>query len=270
MAEITGHYISVGRYERIYYECAGEGRPVICLPTAGASSGEYHHLIRYLGDKGYLMVSLDPPGHGNSLPDLKDMSVPSTPEEYIDFVWRFTEIMGFEKPAFIGYAVAGTAMLLLGSRYGSRVGAIVAGEANARLRISPVQLNSLNHPGINMADLMESTTPGLCGENRPAEIVNEAIWHNSRHCVPEVIEADLNIYDSMDITGVLDKISCPVLHTKGDHDYCVTEESMILIKERIPSVKQVILKNTGHYGSVERPQELAGMIEEFFAENYPA
>lgn len=270
MAEIIGKFTEVDQYIRIYYETCGEGAPIICLPTAGESTGEYRHVLRYFGERGYQAIALDPPGHGNSYPDLRDLSVPRTPDDYVDFVWRFTQVMNFQNPIFIGYAVSGTLVLLLAAKYGKDIRAVVAGEGNNKLGISPIQLNSLNHPGINMADLMESTTPGLCGDDEPVEVMNEAIWHNARHAVPEVIEADLTIYNQIDVTDRLADIPCPVLHTKGDHDYCVTEISMKMLPERIPKCKQVILENTGHYVPIERPELLCRTVEEFIAEYCPA
>ena len=268
-AEIIGRYIQIGPY-RTYYESAGEGKPVICLPTAGASSGEFRHILEYFGMRGYRMIALDPPGHGKSYPDFRTNRILKTEDEYVDFAWQFAKTLGFEKPAFIGYAVAGSAVLLLAAKYGDEISAVVAGEGNTKLSIDPIQLLSLNHPSINMSDLMEVTTPGLCGQGLPDEVVNECIWHNARSPVPEVIEADLTIYDNHDVTDRLSEIRCPVLHIWGDRDYCVTQESKQLILENIPVVRQVELRNTGHYVPMENPSGLIREIEKFFEEFYPA
>ena len=268
MTEAIGRYISIGSYERIYYESVGTGKPVICVPTAAATAGEYRHVLEYFGSRGYQAIALDPPGHGNSYPNLADLSIPKTPDEYVDFIWSFAKEKRFEKPAFIGCAVSGSAMLLLAAKYGRQVSAVVSGGGNPDLRIGSLQMNSLNHPGINTADFMESTTPGLCGCDEPIEIVNEAIWHNARNIVPEVMETELDIYNQLDVTDDLCRIECPVLHIRGEFDISVPDAAYELIGEHIHTVEQVTLDKTGHYIPIENPKGFCEAIEKFFNKYY--
>lgn len=263
--EITGRYVQIGVY-RMYYESAGNGRAVVCIPTAGATTTEYRNVLPVLAEMGYRGIALDMPGHGKSLPDLKDLSIPSTEEEFIDIIWNFSEKLGLKNPVFMGFAMSGSALLLLGLKYGEKVGAIIAGEANAACRMDPVQLASLNHPSINTADLMTVTTPGLCGKGLATETINECIWHNARSVVPEAIQTDLSIYDTHNVTAKLHEIPCPVLHIYGEYDYTVSDFSKEKIRTLIPQVKQVKMKGNGHYVPMENPEGLCREIQMFLNE----
>lgn len=266
MQEITGKYIQISSY-RIHYEFAGNGRPVVCLPTAGASACEYRQLLPLLADLGYCAIAVDPPGHGNSFPDLRDLSIPSTPEAYVDFIWDFCKALKLERPAFIGFAMSGSMLLLLAAKYGPAIGAVVAGGANAKGRMDPRQLAALNHPSVNTADMMTVTTPPLCAPGQPETTIHECIWHNARSVVPEAIETDLSIYDLHDVTGLLSAIQCPVLHLYGEYDSTVSEESKTLIRQKLPHVRQVELKDTGHYGPVENASGICEAVRSFFEDS---
>ena len=265
MSELIGRYVQVGPY-RIYYESMGSGEPVICLPTAGASTGEYRNVLPALAQAGYFAIAMDPPGHGNSYPDLKDLSVPATEDAYVDLVWAFAQKLDLNRPVFVGCAMSGSAMLLLALKHGREIRAVVAGEGNASFRINPIQLAALDHPSINMADMMESTTAGVCARGIEPAVLNECIWHNARNASPSVIFADLNIYDQHDLESRLGEIPCPVLHLYGEEDPCVLEQSKRLLREQVPQIRQVALPHTGHLSPVENPAGFSAAIIQFLQE----
>jgi len=69
---ITGRYVHLqleGRDNRIFFEEAGSGIPLICLHTAGADSRQYRDI---LADERvtsrYRVITFDLPWHGRSSP----------------------------------------------------------------------------------------------------------------------------------------------------------------------------------------------------------
>ena len=69
---ITGRYLSItvgGAARRIYFEEAGQGRPVLCLHTAGADTRQWRHLMNDEGmTTNHRLIAFDMPWHGKSLP----------------------------------------------------------------------------------------------------------------------------------------------------------------------------------------------------------
>ena len=69
---IVGRYTQVeiqDRANRIYFEEAGQGIPLVCLHTAGADATQFRHLLNDQGiTNDYRIIAFDLPWHGKSLP----------------------------------------------------------------------------------------------------------------------------------------------------------------------------------------------------------
>ena len=69
---IVGRYLTLqldGRANRIYFEEAGQGIPLLCVHTAGADARQWRHLLedRTVTSR-YRVIAYDLPYHGRSLP----------------------------------------------------------------------------------------------------------------------------------------------------------------------------------------------------------
>ena len=270
MAEITGHYIWVGPY-RIYYEYAGEGKPVICFPSAGAPATEYRHILEYFGDRGYRIYAVEPPGHSHSFPDMRDLSLPSTEDEFIEFIWNFAVSLNLteKRPVFVGCAMTGSMMLRLAIDHGREISGVIAGEGNSRFQMD-LMLSMLNHPSVNSGDFMEVATPMLCSRKIPRETLNECIWHNGRAAVPEAFHSELAIYDGFDVSDRLHEIECPVLHVYGTEDPSISEFSVQNIQRNIRKLMTIPVERMGHIAPVDNPDGFISAMEHFFQKYYPA
>lgn len=267
---ITGHYIQVDAYWA-HYDTIGEGKPVVLLPMAGASSLEYRWVLEYFRGKRYQVIALDPPGHGGTYPDMRDLSIADTADKYVDFVWHFVQALGLQRPAFVGSAMSGSMVLLLAAKYGEKVGVVVAGGANTEFRggvAKEIDWGFLDHPSVNMADFKEANTPSLCGKHVSVERINECIWNNARNASPQVIETDLKIYNEFSVEEQIQNICCPVLHLIGDSDCTVRRESIAFLQERLPGTELKILPGTGHFANIENPEGFAEAVEEFLNRRY--
>lgn len=261
--EILGKYKMVGPY-KIHYDVCGEGQPIVLLPTAGASAPEYHEVMEYLAGQGLQAIAVEPPAHGLSYPNLKDLSIPETADEYVDFVWDFTQELKLKKPVFIGCAMSGSAVLLLAAKYGNAIAGVVAAEGNSKFEVG-LECKFHNRPCVNTADYKEVFTPMLCSAAAitGAEKLNQIIWHNSRNCAAEASKADLAIYNTWDVSDKLSQIPCPVLHLYGEDDFTVLESSKKEILEKIPNVKAQVLERAGHFSALEQPVAFAKAVAEF-------
>ena len=66
--DIRGHYVKVGG-TRTFYDEIGEGQPIVCVHTAGASSLEYQYILPLFAKHGFHAFALDLPGHSRSYPE---------------------------------------------------------------------------------------------------------------------------------------------------------------------------------------------------------
>ena len=97
---ITGRYLTVeieGQVQRIYFEEAGQGRPVLCLHTAGADTRQWRHLMNDPEiTANHRLIAFDMPWHGKSLPPegYETEEYLLTTESYIATVLAMVEGIG--------------------------------------------------------------------------------------------------------------------------------------------------------------------------------
>ncbi len=69
---VTGRYLHLeleGRDNRIYFEEAGQGTPLVCLHTAGSDARQFRGLLNDAAVTAhYRVIAFDMPWHGKSSP----------------------------------------------------------------------------------------------------------------------------------------------------------------------------------------------------------
>ena len=110
---ITGRYLTVtvgGAPRRIYFEEAGQGRPVLCLHTAGADTRQWRHLMNdaEVTAKNRL-IAFDMPWHGKSLPPegFETQEYLLTTDGYIETVLAVIDGLGLDRPVLAGCSMGG-------------------------------------------------------------------------------------------------------------------------------------------------------------------
>src|SRR6056297_2146821 len=102
--QITGRYMSVnveGGPRCIYFEEAGQGRPVLCLHTAGADTRQWRHLLNDVEiTASNRLIAFDMPWHGKSLPPegFETEEYLLTTEAYIETVLAVIDGLGLDGP----------------------------------------------------------------------------------------------------------------------------------------------------------------------------
>ncbi|WP_164097086.1 alpha/beta fold hydrolase, partial [Serratia marcescens] len=86
-----------GEKYRIYFEEAGQGRPVLCLHTAGADTRQWRHVMndrRFIAHNRF--VAFDMPWHGKSLPPegFETREYLLTTEAYIETILALMVALG--------------------------------------------------------------------------------------------------------------------------------------------------------------------------------
>src|SRR5215212_4061271 len=96
---ITGRYVHVetgGVRDRVYFEEAGEGRPLLCLHTAGSDSRQYRYLLCDPEvTSRWRVVAFDLPHHRRSLPPegCFFFNDPATTETYTETIMAFVRAL---------------------------------------------------------------------------------------------------------------------------------------------------------------------------------
>jgi pimeloyl-ACP methyl ester carboxylesterase len=78
------------------------------------------------------------------------------------------------------------------------------------------------------------------------------------------VQGHLQAIDGFDACGDLGTIRAPALVITGEGDPLIPAENSRRIASRIPGAKLTLLKDASHFFWIERPQETAQTLIEFF------
>lgn len=112
---------------RIHYMEAGQGAPVVLVPSNGCSVYEFEPAMRLLSGR-CRPIAIDLPGHADSDPSSRHSSI----EDYADAVVAFMDAMGLATASVGGSSLGGSVAVCLGARHGRRIDKLLVIEAPTR------------------------------------------------------------------------------------------------------------------------------------------
>jgi pimeloyl-ACP methyl ester carboxylesterase len=255
---MTGRYVYVelgGVPNRVYFEEAGEGRPLVCLHTAGADSRQFRHLLcdaEVTG--GWRVVAFDLPYHGRSLPPEGwwEKEYLLTTGAYAETVMAFVRALDLERPAVLGCSMGGAVVLELARSYASEIGAVIGLEAASKIegRFTDLQLV----PDIDGSEMAASWTYGLMAPQSP-EANRREVWWTYAQGGPGIYRGDTYFYSvDWDLRGrevEIDAARCPVYLLTGEYDYACTPEETSATADAVPGARSVKMEGIGHFPMAE-------------------
>ena len=257
--DIRGHYVKV-KGTRTFYDELGEGQPIVCIHTAGASSLEYQYIMPLLAERGFHVYALDLPGHSRSYP-VKWKQHRSI-HEHAEFVHAFVKTLKLKNPVIIGCSIGGNITLDYAAHHWQEMAAGIPMEGMARSPTFPLP-SGLIHPSWapGWQDMMERAAIESLNRNCPADKIEELRWQHRNAQVSAV--GDLEAWATHDVRDKLKGVACPMLVVRGEDDFglpkALVEETGRLLKNG----KVVHLKNIGHYPMFEDPQLIANLVTDF-------
>jgi pimeloyl-ACP methyl ester carboxylesterase len=255
---ITGRYAYVevsGARNRIYFEEAGEGRPLLCLHTAGADSRQWRHLLCDEEVTGrWRVIAFDMPYHGRSTPPVGwwEKEYLLTTEAYIRTVMAFLRTLDLERPVVLGCSMGGTLVLELARRHAAEVSAGISLEAASKIegRFSDWTVM----PDVDGSVIAASWTYGLMAPQSP-EAARREVWWTYAQGGPGVYRGDTYFYsvdwDLRGREGEIDTTACPVYFLTGEYDHACTPEETAATAAAIPGAKFTRMQDIGHFPMAE-------------------
>ncbi len=255
---ITGGYVYLdvaGVRNRVYFEEAGSGRPLLCLHTAGSDSRQYRHLLCDPEvTSRWRVLAFDMPYHGRSLPPdgwWKNEYL-LTREAYAGMVMAFTRTMDLRQPVVLGCSMGGALVLELARLYGEEVGAVIGLEAASKIEGRFLDWSVM--PDIDGSVMAASWTYGLMAPQSPEPYRREAWWTYSQGG-PGIYRGDTYFYSvDWDLRGREEEIDtgrCPVYLLTGEYDYACTAEESATTAAAIPGANFTRMEGIGHFPMTE-------------------
>jgi len=216
----------------------------------------------FLTSKGYSVLSVDLPGHGNSEgPAVKSI------EDIAEWVKKLMEQLKVNEISFIGHSQGCLVGLEFASRFPKLIKSLVLVGGSYELPVNPALINYADGGDMKSVELMMKWgyegVKKFIGGNPVQKIIN------SPRQVQEGLAVDLRACnDYKNGLGAAAKISCPTLCILGDKDKMVPLEKGKKMAESIKSSQLEVLKECGHMIIFEKAFEMREVVKNFLQKNH--
>ena len=252
----------------------GEGRPPMLLVHGGAAHARWWDFVAPALTGRFHVMALDQRGHGDS-----EWARPAaySPIDYANDIARFVAHVAAnaEKPIVVGHSMGGMNVLAFARRhpYSAR-GAMAIDVAVTstrgrdrylrRLKALPV----VTYPDLAMARARFRLIPN---EGGIAEAVIHEIAERSLARTDEgrwTLKFDRESFvggDGLAVLEAIKEIRIPTMLVRAEHSRIMTAEGAEHARASNPSTRLVTIADAHHHVILEKPEEVARVIEEFAA-----
>lgn len=259
---ITGRYLTVtvgGTPRRIYFEEAGQGRPVLCLHTAGADTRQWRHLMNDPAVTGSnRLVAFDMPWHGKSLPPegFQTQEYLLTTEAYIETVLAVAGGLGLDRPVLAGCSMGGRIALQLAALHPGRFSGFIAIEASD-FQPAWYDIDWFDRPDAHGGEMGAALVSANISPHAPEAERWNTLWMFMASG-PGVFRGDLAFYTRDDSLvarlGRIDTARTPVHILVGAYDLTCTPEDARRTAAAIPGATLAVMDELGHFPMSEHPE----------------
>lgn len=273
--EVPIKYVKINGINLRYVD-VGEGPPLVLLHTLRTQLDMFQKMVPKLS-KYFRVYALDYPGHGFS--DIP--SVEYTPEFFTDVVARFLEQLNIQDAIVAGESIGGSISLVLAARHNPRVKQVIAINAydydagRGIMRGSPVakllfSLNNVPILGSTFWRLRQYPVFKLIMEGGvvhndalPSALLREMHEVGNRpHHYRAFMSLVRHFVGWEDARANYAKIAVPVLLVYGEGDWSRPDEREANHRA-IPGAQMTIVKDAGHFLSLDAPDALIQHILNF-------
>ena len=238
---------------KIFYEIkkAESKKFLIFIHGSGSSSSIWRYQFDI--DDHYTLIALDLPSHGRS-DKVETLSL----ELYVDVLKKFIESLDYEEIILCGHSLGGAVIQSFYFNNPNLVNKLILVGTGARLRVSPVILESLK---MNYDKFLKDLPIGAFSRKTSTDIINEYVKETSS-IGPEVTYQDFSICDKFDTINLTSTIKIPIVIITGKEDKLTPVKYANYFKEKVANSKLYIIEKAGHMVMIEQPNQFNEIIKE--------
>lgn len=266
---------------KVRYIKAGAGPDLVLFHTLRTQLDIYENMIPEL-QKHFTVYAVDYPGHGWS--DIPNIDY--DPDQFYDWAEKFLDKIDVQDATIVGTSIGGTIVLELASRQNPRVAKVISinpydypPSLTAGLKgssvFAQVLFTATDFPFIGET-FMRLRNPFVerslfeGGVADPSSLSDELFTEfSSVGNRPGHYQAFISLLRQrdqfQDARKNYSKIRVPVLLVFGDQDWA-TQDERARTRNLIPGVRMVIVKDGGHFLSLDQPESLQELIRKFATE----
>jgi pimeloyl-ACP methyl ester carboxylesterase len=243
---------------RVWYEAAGEGRPVLLLHGWGANAAAMRPVFDALRPD-HTVYALDFPGFGQS-------PLPPAPwgvGEYAELVIAFLDSLDVAKADVVGHSFGGRVGIKLAAKWPDRVERLVLVDS-AGVKRAPTPGRAALRAGVRAGRAILSA-PGLGALRGKAEaLARDRLGSEDYRSAGPLRETFVRVV-SEDLRPYLPEVKAPTLLIWGENDQDTPLSDAKVMESRIPDAGLVVLKGAGHFSYLDRPADFARIVRHFLA-----
>ncbi len=272
------HTVELANGQHLRYSQTGSGKPLVLMHTIRTQLEYFRNLIPTLAQN-FTVYAVDLPGHGYSSIDTKA----AYDEPYFRAaIISFIEKLDLRHVTLMGESIGGVLGLTVASEIPDRIRAVISsnpydydrhyadgvrrGNLFANIILGTFQipvLGTINAALENRLFLGWILKGGLVNNrNLPRDLLKEFDRVGRRRGYRTIERKTFGGWRSWSKARAhYGKVKAPVTLIYADQDWSREKERQYNIKE-LPGARSVTLKNTGHFATLERPNEIAKIIVE--------
>lgn len=258
---IIGRYVTVsiaGVQQRIYFEEAGQGRPIVCLHTAGADTRQWRHLLNDAEvTSQHRLIAFDMPWHGKSLPPegFETTEYLLTTEQYIATVLAVIDALDLDRPILAGCSMGGRIALQLAALHGHKFSGFIAIEASD-FQPAWYDIDWFHRPDAHGGEMGAALVSANISPYAPNSERWNTLWMFMQSG-PGVFRGDLSFYTKDDSLIArlpsIDTSKTPVHIIVGAYDLTCTPEDAKRTAKAIRGSTLSVMDELGHFPMSEHP-----------------
>jgi len=260
----------------IRYRHAGQGAPVVLLHTLRTQLEYFDRLVAVLDPSRFEVLAIDLPAHGGSSAPPVDY----TASFFTDAVEQVLDHCDCRGATIVGDSIGGAIGLTLAARHNPRVSRVVAvnpydygrrGGIRRSSRLANLLFTLILFPVVGPVIARNSTTDVLRrilagGVHDPGVLPGDLVEAMARAgSLPGHARAFRSLMLQwrtwVDGRAAYRLIDVPVTLVYGEEDWSRPSERTANATA-IPAVRRVTLSEAGHFASLEKPHEIARLIDE--------
>ncbi|MFT7026951.1 MAG: pimeloyl-ACP methyl ester carboxylesterase [Paracoccaceae bacterium] len=258
---ITGRYVTIevgGAPRRIYFEEAGQGRPILCLHTAGADTRQWRHLMNDAEiTRANRLIAFDMPWHGKSLPPegFQTAEYLMTTDGYMETILALIDALGLDRPVLAGCSMGGRIALQLAALHPGRFAGFIAIEASD-FQPAWYDIDWFDRPDAHGGEMGAALVSANISPYAPEVERWNTLWMFMQSG-PGVFRGDLSFYTQDDSLiarlPLIDTGRTPVHFIVGAYDLTCTPEDSARTAAAIPGATIAVMEELGHFPMSEHP-----------------
>ncbi len=245
----------------------GEGPPLICSHSLFCDGTMFQEFAIFLASK-FRIIVVDSRAHGQSEIPRGSFSIEDVAK---DLLYVLDEL-GIEKSSFLGVSMGGMASMRAALIAPERVSSLILIDTEADT--PPFKnwferwLLTIGAPifGVQAMAVEMMMRRMFCSSFRNRDVATIKKWRQKMAAlkVDALVKSVQAVNRRPSLLGKLHEISVPTLLIYGSEDYYTPVSSGERIKSLIKGATLKVLSETGHLSVVERPEDVAKVVAEFY------